>query len=675
MAELAAARVFRAGASCAAAMRSRAYGAALLLVACAVAPTSGARETLEDEWLIVRIAGEQAGHAHTLVIREGDLVISTTDTVVKLERLGVPLSQEVRQEFRETASGEPLGLRQRTSGGAQDVEIEGTFEGRTLRLVSRTMGVERRRSEEIPAGSLFGRALEEFIRRELRRGVGTSFSFRTYSVELDRLVEVTYEVAGEEEIEVLGRRVRATRSLVRGLYPGIVPVEYRDAEGTVWKVEMGLMGLSMEMLRANRELALGRGTGAAPAPARGAFDVLAGMSVRSPVRFHRPREVDYARYRIALKGGRADGLALEGPGQSVVRTERDGSAIVEVRKVDPDRNRTLPHPIREPALERYLAASTYVQSDDPEIAKVASEVAGQVSSSLAAARRLELWVFRNVREKGFDRGFATAKETLVGRAGDCTEHSVLLCALLRAAGIPSRVVSGVVYVELPSGEPVFAYHMWTEAYVGEWVPLDATLGGGFVDATHLRFAESDLAGMSPASGMVEMLQLFGQLEIEVLEFTVAGRHLAPDSPPEGALERRYRHAGLGVSFVVPEGWESAPPADGTAGPTERERGVVCAFRARATGERLVLAVRSLAPGSVLSEAIDALAASAQVHSRTEAALGGLPAVRIRYTKRGGETREGVAALRHGTLYVLRAEPPTDSSRAALEKAASTFAFE
>ena len=47
----------------------------------------------------------------------------------------------------------------------------------------------------------------------------------------------------------------------------------------------------------------------------------------------------------------------------------------------------------------------------------------------------------------------------------------------------------------PGGDEVIANQKWTEAYVGEWVPHDATLAGRFVDATHICFAESDMAGM------------------------------------------------------------------------------------------------------------------------------------------------------------------------------------
>ena len=59
--------------------------------------------------------------------------------------------------------------------------------------------------------------------------------------------------------------------------------------------------------------------------------------------------------------------------------------------------------------------------------------------------------------------------------------STLLAAMLRADDIPSRTVSGLVYVSSFEGaKDIFGYHMWTQGWIaedgkGRWVDLDATL--------------------------------------------------------------------------------------------------------------------------------------------------------------------------------------------------------
>ena len=73
------------------------------------------------------------------------------------------------------------------------------------------------------------------------------FSFKTFSIEHDGFVELTYHVAGAEEIEVLGRRVLTTKLSVSGLIPGITQTEYRDSEGALMKAALGVMEMVMEV--------------------------------------------------------------------------------------------------------------------------------------------------------------------------------------------------------------------------------------------------------------------------------------------------------------------------------------------------------------------------------------------------------------------------------------------
>ena len=83
--------------------------------------------------------------------------------------------------------------------------------------------------------------------------------------------------------------------------------------------------------------------------------------------------------------------------------------------------------------------------------------------------------------------------------GDCTEHATLLCAMLRADGIPARVGSGLIYADRFAGEEeIFGYHMWTQALLEidgqeRWVDLDPTLPSRAFDATHIAVATSSLA--------------------------------------------------------------------------------------------------------------------------------------------------------------------------------------
>ena len=139
----------------------------------------------------------------------------------------------------------------------------------------------------------------------------------------------------------------------------------------------------------------------------------------------------------------------------------------------------------------------------------------------ARAETMRKFVEKYVKAKDLDVGFASASEVARTRHGDCTEHGVLLAAMLRADGIPARVVSGLVYVETGEAGGIFGYHMWAQALLEKagkptWVDLDGTLPGPRpFDATHVALGMSALAEGEEAQSLASILPLMGRLSIKV----------------------------------------------------------------------------------------------------------------------------------------------------------------
>jgi transglutaminase-like putative cysteine protease len=164
----------------------------------------------------------------------------------------------------------------------------------------------------------------------------------------------------------------------------------------------------------------------------------------------------------------------------------------------------------------YLAATRFVQIDDARVREHATRAAAGQTDRVKIALRMERYVHEKLAKKNFSTALASAAEVARSLEGDCTEHAVLLAALLRAKKIPSRVAVGLVYVA--NGQS-FGGHMWTEAFLnGCWVPLDATLGEGGIGAGHIKMAQSSLADDAPApvGAFLPLLNVLGNVEIEVI---------------------------------------------------------------------------------------------------------------------------------------------------------------
>ena len=170
-----------------------------------------------------------------------------------------------------------------------------------------------------------------------------------------------------------------------------------------------------------------------------------------------------------------------------------------------------------PGDAEFLAPSQYLQSDDERVKQHAEKAAGDAKDPAQITRRMEKYVYEKLEKKNFSTAMASAGEVARTLEGDCTEHAVLLAAMLRAKGIPSRVVVGLVYVDSLSA---FGGHMWTEAKLdGHWIPVDATLGRGGIGCAHLKLSESSLSddGPSAISSFAPLMLVIGQMKIEVID--------------------------------------------------------------------------------------------------------------------------------------------------------------
>lgn len=141
-------------------------------------------------------------------------------------------------------------------------------------------------------------------------------------------------------------------------------------------------------------------------------------------------------------------------------------------------------PIRKQGFSPWLEPTKVFQSDNDAIKQQARSVIGSEANAYLAARKLCLWVSRNVKDCVSD--LPDAVSILRAKKGVCFQHAILYVAMARAAGIPTRMVAGLVYAN-----GTFVLHAWAESYVGKWVTVDPTFGMIPCDATYIKLAFSD----------------------------------------------------------------------------------------------------------------------------------------------------------------------------------------
>ncbi len=152
-----------------------------------------------------------------------------------------------------------------------------------------------------------------------------------------------------------------------------------------------------------------------------------------------------------------------------------------------------------------LAADAFIQSDDDRIIAQAEKVTERLNA-VDKAKALSDWVYVSLT-KSPTLSLPSATEVLEQRVGDCNEHTVLYTALSRAAGLPTRISTGLAYT---GGQ--FYYHAWPEVWLGRWVAVDPTLGQFPADPFHIRLLTGGI------ETQYEVLSLLGRsATIEVME--------------------------------------------------------------------------------------------------------------------------------------------------------------
>jgi transglutaminase-like putative cysteine protease len=157
--------------------------------------------------------------------------------------------------------------------------------------------------------------------------------------------------------------------------------------------------------------------------------------------------------------------------------------------------------------EAYLKPADKIESNAPEIAAQAKQLAEGTKSQEELARRLTSWTAEWLKDTIDDGGSATA--SFVSKSGNCQTHARLYTALARAAGIPTRFVSGLVHQEGKG----FLYHSWAESFLGgRWVAVDPTFNQLPADPTHIKLLEGHLPeDMSP------IIAIIGRIKISIIE--------------------------------------------------------------------------------------------------------------------------------------------------------------
>ena len=450
-----------------------------------------------DDWTGTYYKGSKIGFNHARVRVQSDSIEVHTKMYFRLKSGKDDQSTILTQDTTLTPDLrlKEFTLLQEIMGKRQ--EVIGRVQGNKLNLEIRGRGFHKQQALDFPQGIHPSSTVWLNIMKDGFK-VGKKGRLNLFLESFRMIIPMTYEILRKETIQFDGKSVETF--VVQQKFAGMVSTIWTNAQGDVYR-ERSLS--NFESIREPKEVA----THMDDQPMSvSSFITLSLVKVKKPITASDSKD----RLKLKLTNVHRPDSIPQDHRQKILKIVKMGeelyatTLLIEREPKRPVKRVSLPVPTSR--YKEYLEEAPEIQVQHPLIRTLARDLTQGQSDAWQAAKGISTWVYDNLDKVLVDS--FTALDALHDRRGECQSHTNLFTALARAAGIPTKVVNGLVYSDQFKG---FLYHAWPEVWVGEWRALDPTLGQHQVDATHIKLSEGNYAGA------LKLMEFIGQVNIELLE--------------------------------------------------------------------------------------------------------------------------------------------------------------
>ncbi|MBW1674756.1 MAG: transglutaminase domain-containing protein, partial [Deltaproteobacteria bacterium] len=391
----------------------------------------GSLENRSEEWKEIFLKGRKVGYTVTRIKAIKDLYEVNEEIFLTVNLMGS--TQEILSSIRAELDKEFLlnSFDFSLSSGLIEFKIFGTIKGNNLYLSMGEKGKEETKFIRLPSKPMISAGITQFF-KSCTFKIGDSYHFPVFDPVTMTTNPAVIKVVAKEVIEI--NRLEMN-------FLGRPMIFWIDEKGGSLK-EKGFMGFTLVRSSSTKApLGLDRSK---------RIDFYELSAIKVTQRLTNPRELSYLK---VLFDQTPSPMSVNGPRQSLT-----GKVLTVTKEIPPFKaSYAIPYNGKENRLLHFLRPEMLIQSDDQEIISLARGIVKETTDPFLATQMIMGWVFENL-EKVPVVSIPNAKEVVRYKKGDCNEHATILTALLRAVGIPARIVVGLVYKD---GK--FYYHAWNEA--------------------------------------------------------------------------------------------------------------------------------------------------------------------------------------------------------------------
>jgi len=371
-----------------------------------------------------------------------------------------------------TPSGTPIKMWSSTASGGRTSIVSAVFDKKSIALNISNGGGMTHKTLRLPTDR---RVIDDPLTLVLNGSIksGSAKSFYVFDPSTASLITNTVTILGKKTTTVRSKTVNAT--LIEVTDPRSTMRVFVGAKGELVKVE-GPAGIIL--LPVSQKVALSSNSAYEPST-----DLAFSTSIKTSKPIEDPANLSELKINLQAKGLKSV------PSDSFQTAKRVGNVWeIDIHPVQYRESKSLSILDAGKTKAEWLAPSLNMPVQSPKFKKLAKSITLGKPDVQTAAFAIQRYVYDNMKPNAGIGVLRDATEVLDSKEGVCRDYATLTVTLLRSAGIPARLASGLV-----NWDGTFYYHAWAEAWDGHnWIGVDSTSDQNQISAGHIKLAEGNV---------------------------------------------------------------------------------------------------------------------------------------------------------------------------------------
>ncbi|MDR3689960.1 MAG: transglutaminase-like domain-containing protein [Fimbriimonas sp.] len=371
--------------------------------------------------------------------------------------------------YRLNLNGRPKLIKFSRKGPGSKSSIEVTLGATSAMLQAETEGSRSTKTLPLPEGAIIEDPYSLLVAGPTAAPVGVAFFFDPETSQFQKL-----ELSAKMPSSVVLGGVRTMATLVHVKAPNATLEAYYASDGELLKLEYGTLDTVLSPTPKEEALAQAK-------KGRTSINLDELMQIRADAPILDAEKL--SELKLSVKGSDLSSV----PSDSGQTISRDGDGfIVDIHPRRLTASAAKFGDARKGIVDvKWLRPAEFIPSDSAEFKALASKLTAGSQTVVQAAIAIRDYVHQIMRPDMARIDPTDARDLLKSKRGMCGNFAILTTTILRAAGIPTRIVSGLETVD-----GAFYGHYWCEIWDGaEWFGIDSTVDEQQLSAAHLKLAE------------------------------------------------------------------------------------------------------------------------------------------------------------------------------------------